>query len=876
MILNRPIGIDLGTTNSAVALLMPNERDLFICPDSQGRLTVPSCVWLDPKTKSPVIGHRAYARRGSYPPPITSIKRSMGTQMTVPYGDEQKSPAAISALILSELKESIQSQLAARDPDRRFEIEKAIITVPAYFGLPAIEATREAGRIAGLEVIELLHEPTAAAIYYGWKHDLGDGVYLVYDFGGGTFDASVLQRTGGEFLVLGISGNNFLGGDEFDRRLARHLLQLLIDDGYDLELDLENDESDHTRFNALVALAEKAKKELTDNDEVLIRDQGSLTDKSGQPVIIELPIQRSTLDELIDDLIERTIACCRDALSKAHEKSGISLSQISHILLVGGSTYVPAVVQRVQDAFCNPNKPAEERAMCESPIRDSPETAVALGAALRAATTGIGITDEQTGIRVWFTGVAATRREQTTIHGTVESRGSDADLCNGCLRLTRPNGEAIMETEIRKNGRFTLPKVDLQIDSVNDFRIEIRDSSGTTVATFHHSVVHDRRQHSAVGGALSTAVLSKPISLEGTDGDRRVQQVLLPAGTSLPARARFTFAIADSSGEVRLPVSQESRVIKEIHASLGKIEVGTPVDIEIRCDELVNIEVQCSIGNQSFGGSIEPPPPDSVPTEYDIAELDRRFARIARRLLPDDARELTAEYTDTRADLDEARSSADFPKIVQRAADLEQVICRAQEAEPLEPPLEVVNNNYSQCQELLPVVSETHLDIVEMITPQLDKANADALAAFQLRDRQKYADSVRVIDTGLKFLIGMTRTAKTEITDVDHTVQASMALDETLQMGNFLLMFYIANRLIEECNALMRQLNELRELEHQVGTEPAAVVNRCQVAMTEMRRKYQQLNPGAAKSPELEGLIDVGSRSAKYAPSVDSSGFNDR
>src|SRR5262249_17333916 len=252
---------------------------------------------------------------------------------------------------------------------------RAIITVPAYFGLPAIEATREAGQMAGLEVMELLHEPTAAAIYYSWKHNLGDGIYMVYDLGGGTFDVSILRRTAGEFLVLGISGDNFLGGDDFDRRLAEYLRQILVADDYDLDLDVALDLEDRLRFSQLMTLAEKAKKGLSEQNEFVLRDHGTLRDKSGAAVLIDTSITRATFESLIDDLLDRKIVCCQEALAKAQQKSEITLADVDHILLVGGSTYVPAVLGKVKRAFCRDETSQDSsRAGCATPIRDEPET----------------------------------------------------------------------------------------------------------------------------------------------------------------------------------------------------------------------------------------------------------------------------------------------------------------------------------------------------------------------------------------------------------------------------------------------------------------------------------------------------------------------
>lgn len=165
------------------------------------------------------------------------------------------------------------------------------------------------------------------------------------------------------------------------------------------------------RFNQLMAIAERAKKELSYHDEFMVRDQGTIKDKSGAPIIIETSITRATFESLIGDLLDRTIQCCKEALERARQKSELTIEDVDDILLVGGSTYVPAAVEKVKRAFCrNGSDDSGPRARCDAPIRDEPETAVALGAALRAAASGLGISDEDNHVRLWFQGTGHATR----------------------------------------------------------------------------------------------------------------------------------------------------------------------------------------------------------------------------------------------------------------------------------------------------------------------------------------------------------------------------------------------------------------------------------------------------------------------------------
>jgi molecular chaperone DnaK len=212
-VIDKPIGIDLGTTNSAVAIMSMTDNAIEVYRDRFGRLTTPSCVAINPRTSKIIIGREAYNYRGNpnMPEPIVSIKRRMGFPDPVRLGDQEKTPIEISALILSELKRQIEEHLAAQG---QFSVKRAVITVPAYFNHDQKVATLEAGKEAGLEVLELLAEPTAAAMYNAWLDNTQDSVYLVYDLGGGTFDVSVIRKLGREFTTLGTGGNNFLGGDD--------------------------------------------------------------------------------------------------------------------------------------------------------------------------------------------------------------------------------------------------------------------------------------------------------------------------------------------------------------------------------------------------------------------------------------------------------------------------------------------------------------------------------------------------------------------------------------------------------------------------------------------------------------------------------------
>jgi molecular chaperone DnaK len=855
MILSRAIGIDLGTTNSAVAFLDPNERDLVLGKDPQGRPSIPSCVWADPGTGDIVVGHRAYARRGSLPAPVSSIKRSMGARIRTTLGEAETSPVEVSAHILRELKRQMETELAGRYPNDRYDVRRAIITVPAYFGLAAIEATRQAGELAGLEVAELLHEPTAAAIYYSWKHDLGDGVYLVYDLGGGTFDASVLRRVSGEFAVLGISGDNFLGGDDFDRRLAEHLRRVLVAEGYDLELDIARDPADRLRFGQLMVLAERAKKQLSDAAEIVLRDQSTLRDRSAAPVVVEIALDRATLNGLIDDLLDRTVDACNAALDKARRAGDVTIDQIDHVVLVGGSTYLPAVVEKVRDAFCAAGSSGggDTRTRAAEPVRDEPETAVGLGAALRAAALGVGLGDDDNRLRLWFRGPGATRHEATTISGHVEVLQPNLSVAGGEVRLLDSDGEVLRETRLTAEQRFVLPKVELQPETINELRFEVADGAGTPIAEIQRSIHHSVAQQETVGSAMSTAVLAEPVVLEGTDGDSVVRRVLLTDGTPLPATAGFTFAVADDSGHVRLPVYQGNRIIKELHADVGPVAVGTPVRIEIDCDDKVHITVRATVGSTTFGGRIEPPPPESVPTSTRLRELDRQLSATLARLEEADSEHVLAAYRRIRNDLDEALAGGDNPKVIQRAADLEGVLRDALRLLPLEPPLSDLEADVQACLDMLPSVVRRRPELASRSLRQdLEQLLTDARTTHAARDRDAYQDASTRLTAMLRFLSGVTVENTTQI---DPTLRADVAVEHVRQLLTFVMTQCLNHR--EHMATIQRHLTELYAIEERIAVDPIGVLNRCQVLLSEAQRIQTEIAPAKRPATNLAGLLRV-------------------
>ena len=321
------IGIDLGTTNSCVSVMEGGEPTVITNPE--GARTTPSVVAFT-KTGERLVGQVAKRQAITNPDrTISSIKRDMGTDRKVSIDDKNYSPQEISAMILQKLKADAEAYLGET-------VSQAVITVPAYFSDAQRQATKDAGKIAGLEVLRIINEPTAAALAYGLEKDV-DQKIMVYDLGGGTFDVSILEIGDGVFEVLATSGNNRLGGDDFDDKVMNYLAdEFQKENGIDLR-------QDKMALQRLKEAAEKAKIELSGVMSSNVNLPFITADSTG-PKHLDITITRAQFDSLTSDLVEKTMEPTRNALRDA----GLSPSDIDKVLLVGGSSRIPAVQEAVQ------------------------------------------------------------------------------------------------------------------------------------------------------------------------------------------------------------------------------------------------------------------------------------------------------------------------------------------------------------------------------------------------------------------------------------------------------------------------------------------------------------------------------------------------
>ncbi|UTH03904.1 molecular chaperone DnaK [Macrococcoides caseolyticum] len=432
--MSKVIGIDLGTTNSCVAVLEGGEPKVIANPE--GNRTTPSVVAF--KNGETQVGEVAKRQAITNPNTIISIKRHMGTDYKVNIEGKEYSPQEISAMILQNLKATAESYLGEK-------VTKAVITVPAYFNDAERQATKDAGKIAGLEVERIINEPTAAALAYGLDKTDKEQKVLVFDLGGGTFDVSILELGDGVFEVLSTSGDNKLGGDDFDQVIIDHLVEeFKKENGLDLS-------QDKMAMQRLKDAAEKAKKDLSGVSSTQISLPFISAGEAG-PLHLEVTLSRAKFEELSHTLVERTMGPTRQAMKDA----GLSNADIDEVILVGGSTRIPAVQEAIKKELGKePNKGV------------NPDEVVAMGAAIQGGViTGdvkdvvlLDVTPLSLGIET-MGGVSTVLIERNTTIPTSKSQVFSTAADNQpAVDIHVLQGERQMAADNKTLGRFQLTDI---------------------------------------------------------------------------------------------------------------------------------------------------------------------------------------------------------------------------------------------------------------------------------------------------------------------------------------------------------------------------------------------------------------------------------
>ncbi|EHT8053100.1 molecular chaperone DnaK [Staphylococcus pseudintermedius] len=432
--MSKVIGIDLGTTNSCVSVLEGDEPKVIQNPE--GARTTPSVVAF--KNGETQVGEVAKRQAITNPNTIQSIKRYMGTDHKENIDGKSFTPQEISAMILQNLKSTAESYLGEK-------VEKAVITVPAYFNDAERQATKDAGKIAGLEVERIINEPTAAALAYGLDKTDKDEKVLVFDLGGGTFDVSILELGDGVFEVLATAGDNKLGGDDFDQVIIDYLVQQFkSENGVDLS-------QDKMALQRLKDAAEKAKKDLSGVSSTQISLPFISAGEAG-PLHLEITLSRAKFEELAYDLVQKTMGPTRQAMKDA----GLSNADIDEVILVGGSTRIPAVQEAIKKEIGKePNKGV------------NPDEVVAMGAAIQGGViTGdvkdvvlLDVTPLSLGIEIMGGRMNTLIERNTTIPTSKSQVYSTAADNQPAVDIHVLQGERPMASDNKTLGRFQLTDI---------------------------------------------------------------------------------------------------------------------------------------------------------------------------------------------------------------------------------------------------------------------------------------------------------------------------------------------------------------------------------------------------------------------------------
>ncbi|MBA3391322.1 MAG: Hsp70 family protein [Deltaproteobacteria bacterium] len=634
------VGIDLGTTNSAAAVF-DGER-VNVVRNAQGATVTPSVVRLDKQARV-TVGTRArrFVEQDAANT-AAEFKRLMGTgqEIEFPAAGVKRKPEELSAEILKALRQDITDQLGVT-------IERAVISVPALFELPQSAATSEAARLAGFSRVELLQEPIASALAAGWRADGdGGGTWLVFDLGGGTFDASLLETRDGLLRVVGHDGDNFLGGRDFDWVITEHLASRLS------TVPQRNNPAHASALRALRLAAEDAKIELSRGERAQVTLAQPLS-IDGNDVEVDLELDRATVERLCTPLIDRALDVCMRLLSQ----NGLGPGRLGKLVLVGGPTVMPMVRARVS-------------ARLEAPLAEGhdPMTLVAQGAALYAATASLDgrapSTAAPTGRQVWLQYPAVSADLTPHVVGKFVGGGEDTPAK---VKLVRNDGAwSSPDATVGPDGTF-VTSVTLLPRRACTFTLEARTATGTVVPVTPSALTIVQ------GLTIGDPPLSRTLGVALASGH---VQVYLDRGAPLPARRTFTHhtieTVAKGSSEsvLRIPIVQGEMSQAHLCRLVGTLDIGGDVVTDtVPTGSAVEVTIELDRGGRLSARALVP-------------SIGQVFEHVAHLLVPDAAPEaLDAAIRDLRRQLMELRTDAFRHGLGQVIEKLDRIESRLSEAE---------------------------------------------------------------------------------------------------------------------------------------------------------------------------------------------------
>ncbi len=633
------LGIDLGTTNTAAALF--DGAAVSLVRTADGATLTPSIVRIDAKGRI-TVGARARRAFEQDPENTRSeFKRLMGTarELAFPASGALRRPEALAAEVLRSIRHDVDAQAG-------FLPERAVISVPALFELPQAAATSEAARLAGFERVELLQEPVASALAAGWTQEATGGAWLVYDLGGGTFDASLLETRDGILRVVGHDGDNFLGGRDLDLALVRWALERLADDGHRID---RADPAHALGLRRLRAAAEEAKIELTRRPEAAITLVSAFA-VDGATVDVDLTVDRATLEGLLAPLVDRSLAVCERLLARHGQRP----EQLARVVLVGGPTVIPALRARVQRRLQAPF--AEEV---------DPMTVVARGAALHAAATGLDARPARhpsaSARRLWLQYPAMSADLTPFVAGRVLDGPEPAPTE---VRFVRADAGAATEwTAVDDDGTF-LAMLELAPRRPSTFRLEGRRREGPVavqppeITVVQGLTVTDPPLSRSVGVALAS--------------DR--VRVYLERGAPLPAKRTFVhraveaLSPADPTGALSIPVVQGELPEAHLCRLVGRLEIrASALRGVLAAGADVEVTVEVDRGGRLTAWAL-------------IPSLGQVFEQVARLVVPDAEPAALDEQRATLSERLQAARRGAAPADLDRLMDVEWWLDDAREA----------------------------------------------------------------------------------------------------------------------------------------------------------------------------------------------------